>query len=364
MNIRKNIFLAFALLLVLQAQMVFAADDYEDFLSAINDGNFSKAERILKNNARKWSIKNQGNCWFGLVYYELKNSPQLRAAQLLNQYNVSFDDNTISSFIRYKPSEELCRYLISIGMPIGNYAIGRAIFNNYTDNFVQFLLGKGGTLNDYALQTAAQKKRWALLPDLINKSTEDIINYRQTREEYTTWYNSQSASYKKENSFNYDPSESKTALMYAAQYGQLRIVRLLVEHGAKVNLRAEVGETAASLAYDNGEIEIYNYLKQQGAIDYEPKQAVQQQAPPAQSSSTTNVYVQPSAPTQSAPTPAAPKATTYTVSVWYLENGNKKFFPEVVTATSKSEAEREAERQWKSKNAWNNKLTFLEAICN
>ena len=72
----------------------------------------------------------------------------------------------------------------------------------------------------------------------------------------------------------------------------------------------------------------------------------------------------PSSPTQSAPAPAAPRKTTYTVSVWYLENGNRKFFPEVVSATSKSEAEREAERQWKSKNAWNNKLTFLEAVCN
>jgi len=361
---KKIVLVVFALLLILQAQMVFAADDYEDFLSAINDGNFSKAERILKNNARKWSTKDQINCWFSLAYYELKNSPHLRAAQLLYQYKVSFGDTNISSFISYKSSEELCRYLISIGMPLGNSAIARAVNNNYTDNFVQFLLEKGGTLLNWTLQTAAQKKRWALIPDLINKSTEDFINYRQTREEYTTWYNSQSASYKKDYSFNYDPSESKTSLMYAAQYGQLRIVRLLVEHGAKVNLRAEGGETAASLAYDNGEIEVYNYLKEHGAIDYEPKQAVQQPAAPAPSSSTTNVYVQPSAPTQSTTTPAAPKATTYTVSVWYLENGNKKFFPEVVTATSKSEAEREAERQWKSKNAWNNKLTFLEAVCN
>jgi len=125
-----------------------------------------------------------------------------------------------------------------------------------------------------------------LLPDLINKSSEDNINYR--------------------------PDQGRTALMFAAQYGQLRIVRLLVENGARVNLRANGGETAASLAYDNGEIEIYNYLKANGAMDFEPRQVAQQPtAPtPAPSSSTTNVYVQPSAPVQSntAPAPSTPRA--------------------------------------------------------
>ena len=312
---RKIVLAVAAFLLVLQAQAVFAADNYRDFLSAINDGNFSKAERIIKNNARKWSINEQANCWFGLAYYELKNSPHLRAAQLLNQYKVSFDDTTISSFMRYKASEELCRYLISIGMPIGNGAIGIAVNNNYTDNFVQFLLEKGGTLNNWALQTAAQKKRWTLFPDLINKSTEDYINYRQTREEFTTWYNSQSADYRSKNPFNYDPSESKTALMFAAQYGQMRIVRLLVEKGARVNLRADDGSTAASLAYDNGEIDIYDYLKANGARDFEPRQAAQQPAAPAPApaQSTTNVYVQPTAPAQSTPAQPAPRPAAPTL---------------------------------------------------
>ena len=295
-----------AFLLVLQAQTVFAADTYQDFNNAIKEENFSKAERILKNNAHKWSVKDQGYCWgWGICVSSISNSTALRGAQLLYQYKVSFADETVGGFIASEKSEELCRYLISIGMPIGDYAIAQAINKDYKDNFVQFLLEKGGTLNEWALRKAAEKKRWALFPDLINKSTEDNINYRQTREEYTADYNSQSATYKKIVSFNYDPSQSKTTLMFAAQYGQLRIVRLLVEHGAKVNLRTEGGETAASLAYDNGEIEVYNYLKANGAIDFEPKQVVQQIAP-TQSSSTTNVYVQPSAPAQTQSAPSTP----------------------------------------------------------
>ena len=93
-------------------------------------------------------------------------------------------------------------------------------------------------------------------------------------------------------------------------------VQFLVENGARVNLRNELGETAASIAYDKGEIEIYNYLKENGAIDFEPRQIAQQPAVPAPSS-TTNVYVQPSAPVQSAPqSPAIPtlQAGTYAAS--------------------------------------------------
>ena len=99
-----------------------------------------------------------------------------------------------------------------------------------------------------------------------------------------------------------------TFLMSEAQAGNFDAVRFLVENGARVNLRADNGATAASLAYDKGEIEIYNYLKTNGAIDFEPRQVAQQPAAPAQS--TTNVYVQPSAPAQSAPTPATPTLQT------------------------------------------------------
>jgi len=306
---RKTVLGVMAFLLVLQAQTIFAADTYNDFNNAIKEGNFSRAERILKNNANKWSIKDQSYCWvWGVIVPRISDSTALRAAQLLYQYKVSFGNETVGGSIASEKSEELCRYLISIGMPIGNYAIAQAVSKGYTDNFVQFLLERGGTVNEWALRAAAKNKRWALLPDLINKSTEDNINYRQTREEYTTWYNSQSAGYKQTVSFNYDPSESKTALMFAAQYGQLRIVRLLVEKGARVNLRAEGGETAASLAYDNGEMDIYDYLKANGARDFEPRQVAQQPTQPAApAQSTTNVYVQPSAPAQSSPVaPATP----------------------------------------------------------
>ncbi|MDR1840052.1 MAG: ankyrin repeat domain-containing protein [Treponema sp.] len=189
-------------------------------------------------------------------------------------------------------------------MPLGGrFAVWSAIDSGYGDNLVQFLLEKGGQITGSVLRKTAEKKRWALVPVFVNRLSEDDMNYRYTRTDATASYNSQSSDYRSENPFDYDPIESKTALMFATEYGQRNMVGLLMEKGARVNLRADGGETAASLAYDNGEIEIYNYLKEHGAIDYEPRQVAAQPAAP---SSTTNVYVQPSAPAQSTSTPSEP----------------------------------------------------------
>jgi len=314
---KKKIGLVVAVfLLVLKAQTVFAADDYNDFLSAVKDGNFSKAERILKNNARKWSVEHQSDCWMNISYDEnYNNTTAMRAFQLLQQYNVSFGKVNIRFALWGKRPEEIIRYLVDIRMPFGEAAITQAIDKGYADNLVQFLIDKGASVNGEALTKAAEKKRWTIVPILVKRLSEDDMSYRYTRAEYTTYYNSQPSDMRKYIE-PYDPILSKSALMFAAEYGQRNIVRLLVDNGAKVNLRADGGETAASLAYDNGEIEVYNYLKEHGAIDYEPKQVTQQPAAPAQSSSTTNVYVQPSTPAPSpSNSPSQTSSTAWNLSV-------------------------------------------------
>jgi hypothetical protein len=64
-----------------------------------------------------------------------------------------------------------------------------------------------------------------------------------------------------------------TALMYAAQDGRLDVVQALVEKGANVNRRVlggyGDGKTASIIAYEAGYIEIVDYLKEHGAIDFE-----------------------------------------------------------------------------------------------
>jgi ankyrin repeat protein len=114
--------------------------------------------------------------------------------------------------------------------------------------------------------------------------------------------------------------------MSAAYNGHTSIVRYLLEQGANVNLRANDGVTAASIAYDRGNVDIYDYLMANGAREFEQRQVAQQ---PASPSSTTNVYVQPSAPAQSStPAPArnpapAPSAPTFQTGTYAWSNSGQ-----------------------------------------
>jgi hypothetical protein len=137
-----------------------------------------------------------------------------------------------------------------------------------------------------------------------------------------------------------------TPLMVAAANGNFEAVKVLVEKGAKVNLRDRNGATAASLAYDGGEIEIYNYLKEHGAIEFEQKQS---SAPAA---------------SQGQAAGSGPASQSFFVTVWYESNGTRMSAPMAITASSKDAAEREAERQWKTINGWNTNVKFLEAVAN
>ena len=100
-----------------------------------------------------------------------------------------------------------------------------------------------------------------------------------------------------------------TLLIYAAARGETARVKYLVEKGAKINLRDDDGYTAASLAYDKVEIEIYNYLKEHGAIDFEPKQIVQQPVQTAPVTNNTYNYSSPSSSSSSSSTASRPADT-------------------------------------------------------
>jgi len=107
---------------------------------------------------------------------------------------------------------------------------------------------------------------------------------------------------------SYGYRKDLTALMQASSSGNYEAVQVLIDNGAKVNLRDKDGATALSKAYDKGEMEIYNYLVEHGAIEFAPRQVAQQPSAPAPSPTT--VIVQPSAPVQTTPTPSTPTAYT------------------------------------------------------
>ncbi|MDR0689171.1 MAG: ankyrin repeat domain-containing protein [Spirochaetaceae bacterium] len=139
-----------------------------------------------------------------------------------------------------------------------------------------------------------------------------------------------------------------SALMWAAEYGKIDIMEALLQKGANINLRDSAGRTAMSRAYDRGQIEAYDFLKNHGAIEFQP---LQNQPTEGQNSSSSQSAQQPS-------------SQNYFVTVYFNSSGTRMSSSMAVTATSKGEAEREAERQWKTINGWNSNLQFIEAVAN
>ncbi len=66
-------------------------------------------------------------------------------------------------------------------------------------------------------------------------------------------------------SVNVTDRDGETALMEAADDGQLEALRLLIKHGANVNAADEDGETALMIAADDGRVAIVRELIAAGA---------------------------------------------------------------------------------------------------
>jgi hypothetical protein len=98
-----------------------------------------------------------------------------------------------------------------------------------------------------------------------------------------------------EHGFNVNNDDGyPTFLQRSAEDGQIGLVKLLVESGAKVNhMQSEgylKGKTAAQIAYESNEIDIYNYLKQNGATWTAPSQVASTPQPSAQPRQTYDSY--------------------------------------------------------------------------
>jgi ankyrin repeat protein len=130
---------------------------------------------------------------------------------------------------------------------------------------------------------------------------------------------------------------NSTALIVAAVNGRFEIVKYLVEKGADINLRDNDGDAAMSSAYDRGYLQIYNYLKERGAIEFAPRQS-------SFGSSSTPSQQQ----TQK----------TYIVNVTSETNHGNWTTTYNIKASSAQEAQILAEGQWRSTNFSNNKFLY------
>ena len=258
---KKTVFGAVLLaLLMLQAHTVFAKSS--DFVKALGSGNYSRAESILRKEVSGYSSDERRQCFIAIV----NRFPNNEVAKWLDMFpndSRRFGGHSLTDAMGISTSG---------GIP-NKVAINYLISNGIKPRPIDVLFSGTGNI-DF---------------DIFVLFLRNVTDINERFGEF-----------------------NRSLLMAFASMGNLNIVRLLVENGARVNLRDNDGATAASLAYDKGEIEIYNYLKEHGAIDFEPRQVAQPAAPAPAPSSTTNVYVQPSAPAQSSPAPAPSTPTLQT----------------------------------------------------
>jgi hypothetical protein len=213
-------FAAFVLLVLPFRAPALSAGDFQwEFVNALTGGEIEKIDRILSEHISEMSV-HEKRTLYGFVLTYSRNENTLRALELLLKH----------------------------GVHAAPYDLYKAVDNSHIDRVVDVILNDGVKPNGEILLLASERQRWDLVRRFVEMGAD--INYR----------------YPAGKSY----ADGMTALIHAAKHKNLEIVKLLVEHGAGINLRTNTGVTAAALAYENGAVEIYDYLKEQGAADFAP----------------------------------------------------------------------------------------------
>jgi ankyrin repeat protein len=299
---KKTIFgVVLLALLVLQTQMVFAQDRQTfNLLRAVSVGNVSDARAALQKKADvnysdgfdrplTLAVKTE-NLEMVRLLLEHGANPNLRGGE---------NGNFALPIAIEKGNLEIVRLLLDRGANVnrGDH-IGasplRWAIDSENIEMVRLLLDRGANINDSdrygaPFPNAAYRQNLEILKLLLERGAN--INARCN-----------------------NVVDNRTALHHAVSRERMDIVRYLVENGININARDSEGRSALNIALDIGEMNIHAYLLANGAMEFEPNQAVAQPAAPAPSS-TTNVYVQPSVPAQSsAPSTPTLQTGTYAAS--------------------------------------------------
>ncbi|MDR1971657.1 MAG: ankyrin repeat domain-containing protein [Treponema sp.] len=227
----RKIYLGIIVALLFLSQPVMAGDYKWDLLNAVIRSNFQTIEEIIKNNVNQMSVPEKR-----LVY------------SFVLDYN--HGDNTTA----------ILGILLKYNIHAAAYDLYNAINKSHADNVVQFILDDGAVPNGEILLLAVEKGRFNFAKTFIETGVD--VNYRYPPE----------SSFADGNSADGNPADGSsadgmTALLHASKWGNFELVKLLVDHGADVNMRSKNGSTALSIAYEKGQADLYNYLKDHGAAD-------------------------------------------------------------------------------------------------
>ena len=282
----------FTVIFTLLAQIVFAnpsinLDLEVDFLNAFRNSDLTRMERLLQENRNRMNLSALVSTIVeGLFFTNHQNIAPINTdrvfavntIKLLSRYGTNFTTapdyfyavdrhNGFIGTVNNAPRV--------IGAP---YILQRAIMLGDI-NIIRALLEGGANMYRYNLNLAI---------DLFPMRDDDIAIARLLIE----------------NGYNvnrpYTGDGSIYLLYQAALQGQIGIVRLLVESGAMVNrANAGINQTAAQAAYERGHIDIYNYLRQNGATWTAPSQVASAPPPSTQQPRTTNNHSPPPPPSSS-----------------------------------------------------------------
>jgi len=269
----KKIFFITMIMLVVQTVFAEEMDTHEvAFMEAFKKNDLTAMEKALKERTSKTNI----NALLAtLIFWEVDDS-NLPSVQLLMKYGANC--NATASYLYYQTQNGLNVLYTNNEYQFRGYRnslLAYAIHvNEYKPNLqiIKFLLESGANMYPRDIQPAEifvlEDRRIAVTRLLIEKGYDINRSYRDIRG---------------------NDSPDNYPLGWAANYGSYAIVRLLVESGAKVNApNWSDKKTAAQVAYEKGEIDIYNYLKQNGAVWSPPTQVASAPPPSSQPRQTYN----------------------------------------------------------------------------
>jgi hypothetical protein len=287
-NMKKKIFLGvFALLLVLQTQTVFAQREFFEMFAA-ND--IDGIEKLLKEHGNQMNKVGQLEICLNTVNYSL--AMLFDISPIEGGYPLNSNRNNIFKCIQL---------LVNAGVDLNKYVQGCYVKNENGNIVYSGAVRFSNTLSiaasgknqfavsivKYLLESGAD-----MYPDLFTTSDDYLAINRVLIE---NGYNVNCFG-----GFGYG-DRNVSPLYAAAGKGSIATVKLLVESGAMVNQQlknyVEDGKkhgverplTAAEVAYKYGHIDIYNYLKQNGAT-WSPPSQVASTPPSSQSRQTYDSY--------------------------------------------------------------------------
>jgi hypothetical protein len=155
--------------------------------------------------------------------------------------------NFVLNYTRGENTKKLLEFLKNNNILVSQFDLYTALNRSQDDSVIRFILDQGIIPNGEILLLAAEKQRFNFVKQFAGMGAD--VNYRYPENKAYT--------------------DGMTALLYASMWNNLELVQFLVEHGANINWYAKDGRSAASIAYENGHMPVYSYLKEQGA-DFDP----------------------------------------------------------------------------------------------